>query len=244
MKKLLSLLAVMLMITSLCACGGNNSNDTKSEANAKPEIEEEIKYDFKNAPEANFKTIYEDCKNNIVSAKKQYVGKTYKFSGWVYAVNEDFLAVVPMKFPKYSSYGSWYLVRITMMEDELMKFSKGEIVNVGGNFSELDDTSSKMSDGVYIDNAISFAGKVNNFLLDLDSGYHIMEIKDPATDITYRYNVEKADTQDRYLSNIEEATINGTTFVEGDYISGTATMERKDSYVSTYNITEFISINK
>ncbi|MBE7018647.1 MAG: hypothetical protein E7413_02065 [Ruminococcaceae bacterium] len=226
MKKLLILLLISTMTLSLCACSNQNAANSTT-----------VSYD--DAPEADFKKIYEECSENIVAAENQYIGKPYQFSGWVYAVNKEFLAVVPLQFPKYASYGSWYLVRISMPEDEMLKVKAGEFITVGGTFSELDTTSSKMNNGVYLDNVVPFEGKVS-FVLDSETFMHIMEIKQPDSDITYRYVVKKADT----IENIEEATINGVTFKKDDFVQGTAMMTRKDSYVNTYDITEIVSIEK
>lgn len=230
MKKLLALLLIGVMTLSLCACDKQTPATTDAVETTS----------YSNAPEANFKKIYTECSENIVEAKNQYVGNPYQFSGWVYDISEDTLTIVPMQFPKYASYGSWYTVKISMPEAELVKAKTREVVTVGGTFSELKDTSATMSDGVYLDNIIPFEGKVSKFLLDYDADAYLMEIKNDINDVTYYYEVEKSDS----LKVIEEATINGITFKKDDRVRGTAKMTQKDSYVGQYKITELVSIEK
>lgn len=227
MKKILILLFIAVTTLTLCACSNQNTAITKNDAAS-----------YTNAPEADFKKIHQECSENIVAAENQYVGNPYQFSGWVYDVDESTLTIVPIQFPKYADYGSWYTVKINMPEEELLKVKTREVITVGGIFSELKETSATMSDGVYIDNVIPFEGKVSGFVLDYDTDYYLMQINHNISDITYYYPIEKADS----LKVIEEATINGVTFKKDDWVRGTATLTQKDSYVGIYNITEIVSI--
>ena len=96
MKKTISLLLALVFCLSLCACGSST-----------PEQENNLVQEnniVQDAPEADFRSIYEECSDNIVAAKDKYIGTVYQFAGTVKSIGEESITVVPMKFPA-STYG-------------------------------------------------------------------------------------------------------------------------------------------
>ena len=238
MKKTLSLILALMLCLSLCACGGKAENEIPKETEQENEVPKEEKI-AEIASVADFRMIYNECKENIVAAKDDYVGKAYKFAGIVKSINEESITVAPKTFPTYP-YGSWYYVEITMSKEDIKKVSDQQIVNVAGEISDLTNKSAKMEKGVVIDNIILFSGVVNNFYID--GSYHVMQIKNTDAYGTTLYNI-KVGNVDKF-ENIEEATINGVTFVEGDTIKGTATMKANGAYTDSFNIEEIVSVEK
>ena len=238
MKKVLSLILALMLCLSLCACGGEAENEIPEETEQETESPKEENI-AEIASVADFRMIYNECKENIVAAKDDYVGKPYRFAGIVKKITEDSITVAPKSFPTYP-YGSWYYVEIAMPEEEIKKVSDQQIVNVAGVMSELNNKSAKMEKGVVIDDAILFSGVVNNFYID--GSYHVMQIKKTDAYGTTLYNFKVSEVEK--FENIEEATIGGITFVEGDTIEGTAKMKANGAYTDSFNIVEFVSVEK
>ena len=245
MKKALSLLLALVLCLSLCACGGNSNTTDISETTETTAPETNAPTEniasLKDAPEADFSNIYEECNDNIVSAKNKYVEKEYLFPGIVKDINEDSISVVPIKFSTYP-YGSWYYVTVSMPQDEIMKVSTQQIVNVAGQFSNLKEKSAEMKNGAVLDDTIAFSGKVSRFLLNEDWTKHIMEVQMVSGDNTISFWFEVADVNE--IENITSATINGVTIDAGDYVSGTAKMEAYGAYSDRFNVVEVLSIAK
>ena len=158
MKKALSLILALVLGLSLCACGGETSEE-------KELTETQNNLLTKAAPEVNFKTIYEKCKENIVAAKNDYVGKGYQFAGIVKNIEEDSITLAPIKFPTYP-YGSWYYVKVFLTTDDIVKVSSQQIVNVAGEISDLKGSSAEMRNGVLLDDDIAFEGEITRFFLN------------------------------------------------------------------------------
>ncbi len=227
MKKTISLLLALALCLSLCACGSST-----------PEQENNLAQD---APEADFRSIYEECSDNIVAAKDKYIGTVYQFAGTVKSIGEESITVVPMKFPA-STYGGWYQVTVFMPKEDIVKVSTQQIINVAGEISELKGNSAEMKKGTVLGDAIAFRGKVSGFFLNEDWTKHIMEVQMVNGDKVIHYWFEVADVDE--AENITSATINGVTLVEGDYVSGTAKMEAYGAYTDRFNVIEILSIEK
>lgn len=227
MKKYIALVLALALCLSLCACGSST-----------PEQENNLVQD---APEADFRSIYEECSDNIVAAKDKYIGSVYQFAGTVKSIGEESITVVPMKFPA-STYGGWYQVTVFMPKEDIVKVSTQQIINVAGEISELKSNAAEMKQGTVLDDAIAFRGKVSGFFLNEDWTKHIMEVQVVNGNKMISYWFEVADVVE--VENITSATINGVTLVEGDYVSGTAKMEAYGAYTDRFNVIEILSIEK
>ena len=228
MKKTLSIILALVLCLSLCACGGE---PTETQNNLLT----------KGAPEANFKTIYEKCNENIVATKNDYVGKGYQFAGIVKNIAEDSITLAPIKFPTYP-YGSWYYVKVFLPTDDIVKVSSQQIINVAGEISDLKGSSAEMRNGVLLDDNIAFEGEITGFFLNESYTKHIMEVKMTNGTNNIHYWLEVADADK--MENITEITINGISFVVGDKVSGTGKMEAYGAYSNRFNVVEVLSIEK
>ena len=218
------IVAIIVIVLLLAMCSASPTTSTQAE-------------------NVNFEAIYNDCADNIAAANNNYVGKTYQFAGRVKSIEANYITVVPKDFPVYYPLKNWYLVDISMSQDEIMKVKTGQVINVKGTISELDDTSVTMEDGAVIDDIIAFDGKVTGFTLNESRTKHLMKVEENVgPDLTITYYVEAGDT-DKF-ENIDSAIFNGVTFTTGDTITATAQMNANGAYFDSYIVTAVESMEK
>ena len=93
MKKAISLLLVLVMCLSLCACGDGNdtpdTTDTKTPEEAVPTKEELLAQ----AMAVDYTTINNDSFENLAKAKSLYCNATLKLDGTVYEIKSDHVRI-------------------------------------------------------------------------------------------------------------------------------------------------------
>lgn len=93
MKKAISLLLVLVMCLSLCACGGGNNTsdttDTKAPEETVPTKEELLAQ----ALAVDYTTINNDSFENLAKAKSLYCNAALKLDGTIYEIKEDHVRI-------------------------------------------------------------------------------------------------------------------------------------------------------
>ncbi len=216
MKKFIALILAVIMCLPFSSCSLTKGNA------------DEI-------TECDFSLLYNEYQNNELTAKENYVGKTYRFAGTVRKAEDNCIYLAPVKFP-VKPYRGWFLVKVYMSKEDIRKVSVLDVVNVSGKITDLQDYSNNlvMRNGKLIDDIISFEGKLHEtFLSSVTVKYS--ESSEP---IYYECPTEKTG---EYIT--ENCIINGIEYTEGDYVKGTAKMKATASY-NRFDIVELVSIEK
>lgn len=111
MKKTVALLLTFIVCFSLCACGKASKEEL-----------------LKSAEEVSASRLHDELGENIVKVKEQYVGKSYKVTGCVYDITEDYVILE----------GNSDNTLAYLSSDELSKLEKDAYITVVGEFDSIE----------------------------------------------------------------------------------------------------------
>lgn len=129
MKNALSIIMVMVMCLSLCACGKNNVANVPSKDELMASVEEFDLQQFR-----------EDCNGNLPKAQKTYIGKVFQISGFVKEIQED-CCILDSN------------IVVPLSSDELMNLSAKDCISVVGRVSDVthEEETKPLGLGTYTD---------------------------------------------------------------------------------------------
>ena len=127
------------MCFSLCACGKASKEEL-----------------LKSAEEVSASRLHDELGENIVKVKEQYVGKSYKVTGCVYDITEDYVTLEGHSDNTLAYLGS----------DELSKLEKDAYITVVGKFdgiepSKAQGSSITMKNAYYVTDEFEIEGEIS-----------------------------------------------------------------------------------
>ena len=125
MKKILSLILVLVMCLSLYGCGGNN-------------VEEQAA----SAPSLNLQTYRDMREENKATADAEYDGNIYRYTGIITEVNSTYCVA--------GTYEGSYEIDIYLEQEDLLKLNTGEMYTFAGVF-ESEALVPNLNDAILID---------------------------------------------------------------------------------------------
>ncbi len=144
MKKTVALLLTFIVCFSLCACGKASKEEL-----------------LKSAEEVSASRLHDELGENIVKVKEQYVGKSYKVTGRVSYITED-----------YVDLGSLGGARVYLSNDELAKLEQGTYITVVGKFDGIEtdevrnDIYITMKNAYFVTDEFEIEGKISQIMLE------------------------------------------------------------------------------
>lgn len=241
MKKFISLLLALIMMLSLCACGGGETTpsstpaqdgNTTPEQDATPEVTTITKDEMlETAENLDIEVIYKAVSVNKVRAEEKYLGNTYVIKGIVKEIGNNYVDITM----------TGGTIRTYLPTDDIKLLSTMEWVEIVGEISVvdyyIDGNDPWSSDGMgvemtpaYIANNIyTVEGKVSmRYRLSVGTGgsynYHTGEKDSWELMITgsdgIEYHLEDAVPVEHVLGeNIDSVIISGEEVKDGDTIA-------------------------
>lgn len=222
MKKLLALMLAAALALSLVSCGGSggSSGDASNGVMTKEEMLEA-------ATECNFLSIQSDSKENTVRAEEKYCGKVYRVTGYVERIEETSVKIIPLDAPSGLGSTAYSMtLEATLSKEDILELSTWEVVNIVGEISSLGEKTVFMEHAYYVDNLITFTGKVDGFTA-MSSGEKKTAIVENVSGVTLSYEYYCQAGRDDLFT--EEETIQGVTVLEGNTVTVTGKLAYKNA---------------
>ena len=154
-KKLLLILLIVFGTFSLVGCG--NKNNEKEEKISKEDI-------IKQAREVDLGVLYSNYSTNKAKAEKNYVGNYYKISGYINAIESDYVTL------SSSSKGATYM-KVYLSKDELAELDRKYMIVVVGEIKGYEDNLVIMKDAYYVTNEFEIEGLID-YCGTIDKGFY------------------------------------------------------------------------
>lgn len=188
MKKILALMLAATLALSLTACGGDSgagdtntpsggngdttSTNTPSGGNGTQTKEEMME----NADTVTIDRLASDFSNNIVSAKDEYIGKSFIVPGIVYEIREDSCILSVFYTVSYDE----YFIKANIPADELKRLNTKDIVTIVGVITDLEEATDNWG-GEQVN--VNYINMTNAYFVD-----EISEVSGTVKEETIGYN--------------------------------------------------------
>lgn len=145
MKKIIALLATVLLSVGLVGCSGTTTPTNEATEPQTQEISQEET--LRQASEFDYETFRETEETNPAKAKQEYDGKVFRRTGYVDEITTDYIILTDF------IYGGYYNpLIIELPEDVIAGLSREQEITVCGTFQyEEDPNISHLVDAIVVE---------------------------------------------------------------------------------------------
>ena len=208
MKKTISLLLALVLCLSLCACGGGNSNtpDTPETTETTAPLEVLMTKDEMLASAVEIDNYEAEFASNKLRAEEKYIGNNYLVVGNIVGIESTHIEIQSI----VDNSVSLGIISVSLPEEDLMKLTTGQRVQIVGNFESFSEEEKDwgygftetiyngvMTNGYVVADTFEFSGLLRMYYVDyrdIDGRVH-HQYGDPSA-----WNIGLDTTDDNLLS--------------------------------------------